>query len=122
MTKREIYSTVVTNFETNENEKTEFEVALYELAQKEIAAIDAQNARSAAKRAEKHEADEPLKNAILEGLAKDVPTTTADVGAAIGVSTPKASYLLRTLVEEGKILAHDVMVKGKGKCKGYTLA
>lgn len=117
MTKREIYTEAIARYT---NATDEFGIAMLELATKELNALDAAAKRTADKRAEKHKADEPIIAAILEGLAKDTPTTTADIAAAVGVNSPKASYLLRTLESEGKVVSHEVALKGR-KCKGYTL-
>lgn len=118
MTKREIYSEIVARF----GEATEgFEAELVALATKELASLDVAAARNAQKRAAKHEADAPIVEAIVELLGTE-PIVTSDVAATIGVSTPKASYILRSLVADGKAVVHDVTVKGKGKVKGYTLA
>lgn len=118
MTKREIYSEIVARYEgTTES----FEAALYELATKELHSLDVTAARNSAKRAEKLEADAPLVESITSMLGAE-PITTSEIATAAGVSTSKASYILRTLVAEGVAVASDVTVKGKGKAKAYTLA
>ena len=118
MTKREIYSEIVARYEG----ATEgFEAALYELATKELHSLDLAAARNSAKRAEKLEAEAPLVASVTELLTNE-PITTSEIAAAVGVSTSKASYMLRSLVEEGVAVASDVTVKGKGKAKAYALA
>ena len=118
MTKREVYSEIVARYEG----ATEgFEAALYELATKELHSLDVTAARNSAKRAEKLEADAPLVATITAMLGSE-PITTSEIAAAAGVSTSKASYILRSLVVEGVAVASDVTVKGKGKAKAYALA
>ena len=62
----------------------------------------------------------PIKDAIVAVLT-DEPKTATEVGAEVGISTQKASALLRQLVNEGRVEKTDVKVKGKGVQKGYTL-
>lgn len=118
MTKREIYSEIVTRYEG----ATEgFEAALYELATKELHSLDVTAARNSAKRAEKLEADAPLVESI-KSVLKTEPITTSEIAAAVGVSTSKASYLLRSLVEEGVAVSSDVKIKGGRTAKAYAIA
>ena len=120
MTKREVYSEIVARYEG----ATEgFEAALYELATKELHSLDVTAARNSAKRAEKLAADAPLVEAVKEVLnTAQIPITTSEIAATVGVSTSKASYILRSLVDEGVAVASDVKVKGKGSAKAYALA
>ena len=118
MTKREIYSEIVARYEG----ATEgFEAALYELATKELHSLDVTAARNSAKRAEKLAADAPIVEAS-KGVLGETPITTSEIAAAVGQSTSKASYILRSLVEEGIATVTDVKVKGKGSAKAYALA
>lgn len=118
MTKREIYTELATRYEG----ATEgFEAALYELATKELHSLDLAAARNSAKRAEKLEAEAPLVASITELLTTE-PITTSELAAAVSVTPSKASYILRSLVEEGVAKVTDVSVKGKGKQKAYSLA
>lgn len=118
MTKREVYSEIVARYEG----ATEgFEAALYELATKELHSLDLAAARNSAKRAEKLEAEAPLVASITE-LLSTTPITTSEIAAAAGVSTSKASYILRSLVDEGVAVASDVKIKGGRTAKAYALA
>lgn len=112
MTNREFYTAIV-----NGN-LTETEI---EFAKSAIAKLDERNAKRSSKPSKTAIANEPIKAAILEMLT-DKPQVASAIGMAIEQSTQKASSLLVQLVKEGKAVAVDVKVKGKGKVKGYTLA
>jgi hypothetical protein len=94
--------------------------AMQEKAKAEIAKLDATNAKRAEKAAEKAKENLPLKNAIFEFLVANGTKTTAEVAVGVGESTPKASAMLRQMVEEGRLTASDVSVPKKGKQKAYT--
>ena len=118
MTKREVYSEIVARYEG----ATEgFEAALYELATKELHSLDVTAARNAEKRAEKLAADAPIVEAI-KGLLGETPIPTSEIAATVGVSTSKASPILRSLVEEGTATVTDVKIKGGRTVKAYALA
>ena len=95
-------------------------------AKAEIAKLDATNAKRAEKAAEKAKENLPLKNAIFDFLVANGTKTTAEVAAGTfiegseGLSVPKASAMLRQMVEEGRLTSSEVSVKGKGKQKAYT--
>ena len=89
-------------------------------AKAEIAKLDATNAKRAEKAAEKAKENLPLKNTIFEFLVANGTKTTAEVAVGVGESTPKASAMLRQMVEEGRLTASDVSVPKKGKQKAYT--
>ena len=68
-----------------------------------------------------------LENApIIEHIVNEVlgsePMTAGQVAEVVGISTQKASALLRAIVADNKAVATDIKVAGKGTCKGYTLA
>ena len=111
MTKREFYTAI-----------TEAEVAeeLKEFAVAEIEKLDAENAKNAAKRAEKAKENEPYFEKILE-LVGETPVVASEVAAELGVSTSKASSLLRTLVNDERIAKYPELIKsGKTKVIGYV--
>lgn len=111
MTKREFYTAI-----------TEAEVAaeLKEFAVAEIEKLDAENAKNAAKRAEKAKENEPYFEKILE-LVSETPVVASEVAAELGVSTSKASSLLRTLVNDERIAKYPELIKsGKTKVIGYV--
>lgn len=67
----------------------------------------------------KQAADAVIREQIFALLTSD-PQTAAAIGAAVGVSTNKASAELRKLVAEGRVTKTDIKVGGK-PCKGYSL-
>ena len=94
-----------------------------EKAKAEIAKLDATNAKRTEKAKEKAAENEPIKVAIHEFLLANGTKTTAEIAKGVEVlegSAPKASAMARQMVEEGRLTASDVSVKGKGKQKAYT--
>lgn len=92
-------------------------------ARAEIAKLDATNAKRAEKAAEKAKENLPIKQAIFDFLVANGTKTTAEIAKGVEVlesSTPKASAMCRQMVDEGRLTASDVSVKGKGKQKAYT--
>ena len=63
----------------------------------------------------------PILEALTNALTGDYQTAS-DLGSAVGISTQKASSLLRQLVANGTAVATDIKVPKKGTCKGYALA
>lgn len=97
--------------------------AMIEKAKAEITKLDATNAKRAEKAKAKQVEYEPLKTAIFEFLVANGTKTTAEIAKGVEVldgSTPKASAMCRQMVEEGRLTASEVSVKGKGKQKAYT--
>lgn len=94
--------------------------AMQEKAKAEIAKQDATNAKRAEKAKAKAAENLPLKNTIFEFLVANGTKTTAEIAVGVGESTPKASAMCRQMVEEGRLTASEVSVKGKGKQKAYT--
>ena len=94
--------------------------AMQEKAKAEIAKLDATNAKRAEKAKEKAKENEPIKTAIFEFLVANGTKTTAEIAEGVGESTPKASAMLRQMVEEDRLTSSEVSVKGKGKQKAYT--
>lgn len=92
-----------------------------DFAKAEIAKLDKRNEKRANAPSKTAVANEPIKNSILEILT-DEPKTAGDVAKAVDISTQKASALLRQMVAEEKVVATDIKVSGKGKCKGYSRA
>lgn len=92
-------------------------------AAKEIAAIDARNAKAKEKAAEKREADLPLLNALMEALPLDEADamSAAELGTQVGITTAKASALMKRIVADGAAGSVEIKSKAKsgGKCKGY---
>ena len=115
MTNREFYTNIA-NGNVTEAEK-EFALAA-------IAKMDETNEKrknkTSPKEAEKAEADAKVREEIFALITAD-PQTAADLGAKVGVSTPKATAELRKLVADGRVSKTDISVPKKGMCKGYFL-
>ena len=97
--------------------------AMVEKAKAEIAKLVATNAKRAEKAKAKAKENEPIKSAIFEYLVANGTKTTAEIAKGVEVledSSPKASAMCRQMVDEGRLSASDVSVKGKGKQKAYT--
>lgn len=62
----------------------------------------------------------PVKEQILAYVVEHPHTVAASVGAAMSITTQKASALLRQLVADGFLTVADTKVKGKGMVKSYT--
>ena len=110
MTKREFY-VAIANGEMNDEVKA--------TATEYIAKMDEANEKRKNTLSKKQEENESIKAEIMEHLDTEAKTATT-VGELIGISTQKASALLRQLVSDGKATVTEVKITGKGKQKGYT--
>lgn len=113
MTRRDFF-TAIMNAENLSDELRAF-------AQASLEKIDETNAKRAAKPSKTAVENAPLVAQIVEML-NDEPQTASDLATPMGVKVQKASALLRAAVKDGKAISHDVKIKGKGTCKGYTRA
>lgn len=111
MTMRELFEAVI------KGEITEKAIAK---AKAEIAKLDATNAKRAEKAAEKAKENLPIKQAIFDFLVANGTKTTTEVALGVGESVPKASAMLRQMVDEGRLTSAEVSVPKKGKQKAYT--
>ena len=97
-----------------------------EYATERLAKLDAANEARKGKPSKKALAkaaeNAPMLDRIMTEILSDTAVTAGAVAETLGVSTPKASALLRSLVAEGKAVSADIKVTGKGTCKGYALA
>ena len=91
-----------------------------EYASAELVKMDEANEKRKNKPTKKAEENAPILASIFEALT-ETPTITSDIAAVVGVSTPKASALLRQLVAEGKAVQSEVKVPKKGVQKAYAL-
>jgi Fic family protein len=112
MTNREFYTNIA-NGTITEAEK-EFALAA-------IAKMDETNEKRKNKPSKTAEANAPIIASLTEALTSD-PQTAADLAAVVGISTQKASSLLRQIVASGVAVSVDIKVPKKGTCKGYSLA
>lgn len=91
-----------------------------EFAKAELAKMDHANEVRRNKMSKKAEANLPVIEAI-KGVLTDEPQTATVIGELVGISTQKASALLRQIVEAGNATKVDVKIKGKGTQKGYLV-
>ena len=62
-----------------------------------------------------------IEQIVSEVLTVDTPMTAGQVAEAVGISTQKASALLRSIVAAGNATVTDVKVPNKGTVKAYSL-
>lgn len=114
MTKREFLNAIIAG-EINEE--------IIEHAKNEVVKLDERNAKRAGKPSKKAVENEPIKEAIVALLNHYKELTgealpASKVGEEIGISTAKASALLRQI--DG-LVVEEIKVKGR-KVKGYRVA
>lgn len=112
MTNREFFTNIA-NGTVTDTEK--------EFAFAAIAKMDETNEKRKNKPSKTAEANAPIIKALTNALTSD-PQTAADLAVAVGISTQKASSLLRQIVASGVAVSTDIKVPKKGTCKGYALA
>ena len=111
MTYREMLTSIVNGTINDE---------VMEKAAERLEKLDAENEKRKNRVSKKALENEPVKEAIL-GVLGEEPKTATEIGSEVGISTQKASALLRQLVNDGKVEKTDVKVKGKGVQKGYFI-
>lgn len=112
MTNREFYTNIANGT------ITEAEITF---ATEAIAKMDAANEARKNKPSKTAIENAPIVEALTNALTSD-PQTAADLAAAVGISTQKASSLLRQIVASGVAVSTDIKVPKRGTCKGYALA
>ena len=112
MTNREFYTNIANG--TITDAEKEFALAA-------IAKMDETKEKRKNKPSKTAEANAPIIASLTNALTSD-PQTAADLAAAVGISTQKASSLLRQIVASGVAVSSDIKVPKKGVCKGYALA
>lgn len=110
MTKREFY-VAIANGEMNEEVKA--------AAAEYIVKMDEANEKRKNTVSKKQEENEVIKVSIMEHLDTEAKTATT-IGELMGISTQKASALLRQLVNDGRASATEVKIPKKGVQKGYV--
>lgn len=114
MTQRDFYTAVIA-IENVSDEIKDFATAA-------LAKMDAANEKRRNTPSKKAVENQPLVDQIVnEILSAESPKTATEVGEILGVSTQKASALLRQVVADGKAVSEDVKVPKKGTVKAYTL-
>ena len=108
MTNREFFNAVISN---------EITAEVIAHATESLAKLDIRNAKRAERPSKTQIANEPIVKAIADLLTAE-PTRASEIAEALGISTQKASALVKKV--EG-VQSVDVKVKGKGTQKGYFL-
>lgn len=96
-------------------------------AAEQIAKLDMRNAARKEKQSSKPSKtaieNEPIKASIMEFLStQSEPMIAADIAENMGITTAKASSLLRQLVNDGKVVKSEVKIPKKGKVNGYAIS
>lgn len=112
MTNREFYTAIINNPNVAQDIK--------DFAQAEIDKLDARNDKRKNTQTKAQKENEGIMTAILDHLANG-SAVASDIGAALGISTQKASALCKLLVDSKKVTVEDIKVKNKGTVKQYTL-
>ena len=87
-----------------------------------IEKLDAANLARKNKPSKKALENAPIIEQIVTGvLTVDTPMTAGQVAEAVGISTQKASALLRSIVAAGNATVTDVKMPNKGTVKAYSL-
>lgn len=110
MTKRDFYNAIANGQITDE---------LMNFATEQIARMDSANEKRKNTLSKKQEENEAVKVEILTHLDTE-PKTATTIGELMGISTQKASALLRQLVNDGKATVTEVKIPKKGTQKGYV--
>ena len=114
MTNREFLTAIINIENIAEDLKAE--------AEAKLAKLDATNEARKNKPSKAAIENAPLMDQIANEILGTEAVTAASVAETMGVSVQKANSPLRGLVADGRAVASDVKVPGKGTCKGYTLA
>ena len=98
---------------------------LTDFAAEQITKLNARNeARKASSKPSKTAiANEPIKASIMAFLSQQSePVIACTVAEGVGISTAKASSLLRQLVESGAVVKSEVKIPKKGKTAAYAVS
>ena len=90
-------------------------------AQEVLTAMDKKNESRKAKPSKTAIANAPLKEAIVNHLNEVKHATASEVAEALGMTTQKASALLRQLAQDGVFTVSEVKVPKKGAVKNYSV-
>lgn len=110
MTNRE-FLTAIANSTSLSSDLTKF-------ATEQIAKMDARNKvrKASSKPSKTAIANEPIKASIMEFLSKQSePVIACVIGEGVGITTAKASSLLRQLVESGAVVKSEVKIPKRAR-------
>ena len=114
MTQREFYIAII-----NANISDE----LTDYAKGAITKLDERNAKKSSTITPKQKENFELMSQIYEHVAQfEKGRTASEVAEAMGITTSKASALLRKLWDNGEMTREEIKVKGKGKVQCYKAA
>ena len=109
MTIREFLENVISADISNE---------MNDFARLRIEKLDENNEKKKTTSKKKTEND-GIKNEMLEFMSDGAGYKASDIATQFEISTQKASALLVQLAKDGKVIATEVRIKGKGKVKEY---
>ena len=95
---------------------------LKDYATEGIAKLDARNDKRKNTQTKNQKENEGTMTTIVELITANGAMVASEIGAAIGITTQKASALCRLLTDAGKLTVADIKVKNKGTVKQYSLA
>lgn len=95
---------------------------LSEYANEGLAKLDARNDKRKNTQTKTQKENEGVMATIVETITARGAMVAADIGAALGITTQKASALCRLLTDNNTLKSEDIKVKGKGSVKQYSLA
>jgi hypothetical protein len=125
MTTREFLNTVqkmmadMANFELYATDP--IRDVVYDKAGDLLAALDKKNESRKSKPSKVAIANAPIKEAIINHLNEVKHATASEVAEALGMTTQKASALLRQLALDGVFTVSEVKVPKKGAVKNYSV-
>ena len=87
-----------------------------------IAKLDARNDKRKNTLTKAQKENVETMKSIVATITANGKMVASEIGAALGITTQKASALCKLLVTDGTLTVADVKVKGKGAVKQYSLA
>lgn len=87
-----------------------------------LAKMDEKNSKRKNTKSKEQIANEGVMDNIVAYIKTNGSQVASALGAALGISTQKASALCKILVDGGELTVADKKVKGKGSVKEYSLA
>jgi predicted transcriptional regulator len=112
MTNREFFKAIANNNITAE---------VIAKANEELTKLDARNEKRRNTETENDKANAEIAKDIIKFLSENGATLSADIAKALNLSTPKVNGVATNLINEGKLIATKVKVKGKGERTQYSL-
>jgi predicted HTH transcriptional regulator len=95
---------------------------LSDYAAEGIAKLDARNDKRKNTQTKAQKENEGTMKSIVETITANGKMVASEIGAALGISTQKASALCGLLVKDNTLAVEDIKVKGKGTVKQYSIA